>query len=99
MFRNLRVLFKSFRLIVGFIFILLSQVAAAQTFSINGTVVSKKTGQPLAAVTVVDKGNKQSVITDEKGNFQLDVPGKSVLAQGPCSIERIFSEDRKRIIT
>ena len=73
MFSNLRVLFKSFRLIAGFIFVLLSQSATAQTFSINGTVISKKTGQPLAAVTVVDKGKKQSAITDENGNFKLSL--------------------------
>ena len=79
MLSNFRVLFKSFRLIAGFIFVLLSQSAAAQTLSVNGTVISKKTGQPLLAVTVTDKGNKQSAITDENGNFQLNVHGKSVL--------------------
>ena len=79
MLSNFRVLFKSFRLIAGFIFVLLSQSAAAQTFSVNGTVISKKTGQPLLAVTVTDKGNKQSAITDENGNFQLSLHGKTVL--------------------
>src|SRR6185312_452395 len=78
MFRNF-IAFKNFKLITGFIFILLSQNAAAQSFSINGTVISKKTGQPLAAVTVADKGNTQSAITDENGNFTLQLAGKSTL--------------------
>ena len=84
MLSNFRVLFKNFRLIAGFIFVLLSQSTAAQTFSVNGTVISKKTGQPLLAVTVTDKGNKQSAITDENGNFQLDLHGKSVLVFFIC---------------
>ncbi|MGN6542319.1 MAG: TonB-dependent receptor plug domain-containing protein [Ginsengibacter sp.] len=78
MFSNF-ILFKNFKFITGFIFILLSQNVAAQIFSVNGTVISKKTGQPLTAVTVTDKGNKQSAITDENGNFKLQVPGKSIL--------------------
>src|SRR6187551_844801 len=78
MFRSF-IVFKNFKLITAFIFILLSQSAAAQPFSINGTVVSKKTGQPLSAVTITDKGNNKSAITDGNGNFKFNLQGKSVL--------------------
>src|SRR6185312_4249987 len=77
MFRNFIV--KNLNLIAAFVLILLSQTISAQTFSINGTVISKNTGQPLPAVTIIDKQNNITTITDTKGNFTLNVPDKSVL--------------------
>ncbi|MEO6894064.1 MAG: SusC/RagA family TonB-linked outer membrane protein, partial [Ginsengibacter sp.] len=72
-------LLKSLKLIAGFILILVSQTIFAQTFSVKGKVISKNTGQPLSAVTVIDKQNNNTAITDADGNFTLNAPDKSVL--------------------
>jgi len=77
MFRNFIV--KNLNLIAAFVLILLSQTISGQTFSINGLVLSKDSGQPLAGVTVIDKQSKSASITNTEGNFKLSVRDGSVL--------------------
>ena len=78
MFRNF-IVFKNLKLLIAFIVILLSQNVTAQTVSVSGTVFSKVTGKSLAGVTIVDKLNNISTLTDTNGNFTLNVNAKSVL--------------------
>src|SRR5690242_20590234 len=78
MFRNF-IVFKNLKLLIAFIVILLSQNVTAQTVSVSGTVFSKATGKSLAGVTIVDKQNNISTLTDTNGNFTINVNAKSVL--------------------
>ncbi len=71
--------FKKIKVFAGVILFLLSQSALAQTLPVKGTVISKNNGQPLAGVTILDKQNKSTAITDANGNFSLNAPDKSVL--------------------
>ena len=71
--------FKKIKVFAGVILFLLSQSVSAQTLPVNGTVISKNNGQPLAGVTIFDKQNKSTAITDANGNFSLNAPDKSVL--------------------
>lgn len=70
---------KKIKVFAGVILFLISQSVSAQTLPINGTVISKNNGQPLAGVTIFDKQNNNRAITDANGNFSLNAPLKSVL--------------------
>ncbi len=64
----------------------------------RGTVVNSVTGQPLAGVSVVEKGTTNGVITDDSGMFKLAVTTKSSVLKfssvGFISIE-INTKDRQ----
>ncbi|MEO8721107.1 MAG: SusC/RagA family TonB-linked outer membrane protein [Ginsengibacter sp.] len=77
MFRNS--IINNLKLITGIVLVLLSQTVTAQKIQLNGTVISKGTGNPLSAVTVTSKGYNNTAITGENGNFSLNLPGKGVL--------------------
>jgi TonB-linked SusC/RagA family outer membrane protein len=45
----------------------------SQTKEITGTVTDKNTGQPVAGVTVSEKGTRSATLTDEAGKFALSI--------------------------
>ena len=51
--------------------------ASAQDRTITGTVSSKSNGQPLSGATVSVKGTAIGVVTDNTGNFKINVPGNA----------------------
>lgn len=57
----------------------LSQNITAQTSTFTGIVISKNDGHPLSGVTIRDKQNKQTYLTDVNGNFNLNTSDKGVL--------------------
>ena len=73
---------KNFRLkrLLVFAMLLLAGLPAlmAQVVQVTGTVVDEQ-GEPLMAVTVLEKGTTNGVITDLDGNFALSVSGGSTL--------------------
>ena len=46
----------------------------AQVKTVSGTVTSVEEGIPLAGVTVTVQGTSSATVTDDKGNFRLEVP-------------------------
>ena len=57
-------------------FILLGTVfAVAQNYGLSGNVTSADTGEPLSFVTVIEKGTNRSTMTDDNGNFRLNISG------------------------
>ena len=58
---------------------LLFLAASAQNRTVTGTVASKSTGLPLAGATVTLKGTRTATVTDNSGNFRIDVPGSAKL--------------------
>ena len=72
-------MYKIFIVLAGFPLILLSQFINAQTLQIKGNVNSQINGQPLAGASVAIKNAVIKTLTDEKGNFEINLPDKSVL--------------------
>lgn len=62
--------------ILSVIICLCFTVLSAQNKQISGTVTSKETGQPLAGATILAKGTRTSVLTNEKGQFTISVNDK-----------------------
>lgn len=58
--------------------IMLGKVASQQQkrFEVHGSVVDDVTKEPLMGVSVMIKGTKEGVVTDEKGNYSIYVPSK-----------------------
>lgn len=50
-----------------------------QNQTLRGTVVDKKTGEPIIGANVLVKGTTNGVITDMDGNYILDAPAGSIL--------------------
>src|SRR2546422_366105 len=61
------------------LFILLSSFTIAQTKTLQGTVISKVTGQPLAGVTIQINGSNNNSVSDANGNFSIGVHAGAVL--------------------
>ncbi len=51
----------------------LAQIAAAQPFTVSGTVISAEDKQPLIGVSVQEKGAQNGINSDASGNFRLSV--------------------------
>jgi TonB-linked SusC/RagA family outer membrane protein len=51
----------------------LTITAAAQNRTISGNITGKSTGQPISGATVVVKGSRAGVTTDDAGNFKITV--------------------------
>lgn len=60
------------RLIVLAVLILVSGTLSAQNYLIEGQVLDAATGKTLAGATIVEKGNRNGVHSDEKGLFSLN---------------------------
>ncbi|MEO6705587.1 MAG: TonB-dependent receptor plug domain-containing protein, partial [Ginsengibacter sp.] len=72
-------MYKSYKILAGFLLILLSQSVNAQTFQIEGNVSAKNTSQALAGASVSVKNTSNNSLTDGKGNFQIKATDKSTL--------------------
>lgn len=57
--------------------VLTIQAALAQSFSVNGTVVSAGDNEPLIGVTILQEDTTNGVVTDFDGNFTIEVKGAS----------------------
>ncbi len=55
-----------------------SPVAAQESFTVQGTVVSEKGGEPLPGASVHLRGTQQGTTTNEQGMFTFSVPGNRV---------------------
>ena len=69
-------------LIASFFCLLLLSISSLGqgTTSVSGKVVDSKEGKPLPGATVQQVNGTQTAITDEAGNFKIDVPLKSRLS-------------------
>lgn len=61
------------------IFTLLTYGVYAQELTIKGTVTSADDGMPLPGVTVVQQGTTNGTTTNIDGEYQLNVPGNTIL--------------------
>ncbi|MFC0773080.1 SusC/RagA family TonB-linked outer membrane protein [Terrimonas alba] len=71
------VLLKSASLVFSVLFF--SSIVFAQSISVGGKVLSSKESGPLAGVSVTIKGSPEGTTTDDKGNFQISVPGSTAI--------------------
>ncbi|MBC7889746.1 MAG: SusC/RagA family TonB-linked outer membrane protein [Ferruginibacter sp.] len=62
------------------LFLLSSFSAMAQNFAVKGTVTDA-TGKPLEGATVIEKGKKNSAVTNQLGNYQLMVSSNKAILQ------------------
>ncbi len=70
------------RLVISLLFMLVSGVSFAQTYSVSGTVLNKTTGDPVDFATVILEGTGQWAVADAKGAFTINKvqPGKTVIS-------------------
>lgn len=71
-------MYKKFTLSAIFLLLLFSQFAFAQDFAVTGTVRSAA-GETLPGVSILLKGTKQVVTTNDKGVFSVSAADKSTL--------------------
>ena len=55
-------------------FILLNSLFAQNTFTVSGKVLNQVTGTPMAAASVFAQSTTIGTVTDENGNFKLQLP-------------------------
>jgi TonB-linked SusC/RagA family outer membrane protein len=72
-------MYHFYKILAGFLLILLSQSVNAQTFPIEGNVSAKNNSQPLAGASVSVKNAASNTLTDERGNFKINASDKSIL--------------------
>lgn len=71
---------KIFKIFAGvFLALLLVSNASAQSFSLEGTVFSSKTNQPLSGASIITKNSKATAITNDAGKFQIRAEAPSIL--------------------
>jgi TonB-linked SusC/RagA family outer membrane protein len=61
--------------------LLQSFVLFAQNIPVSGKVLNKATGEVLSGATITIKGSSQTVLSDSKGQFSINVPGPSAVLQ------------------
>lgn len=71
-------MYKKFTLSAIFFLLLFSEFAFSQGSAVTGTVRTAE-GETLPGVSVLLKGTKQIVTTNEKGSFSINIPDKSTL--------------------
>lgn len=81
-------------------FVLCLMVGAyAQNIQFKGKVNNKATGENLAGATIIVKGTKQSTLSDQNGQFVINIPSKGaslvVSFVGMTSIERFVNASSK----
>jgi iron complex outermembrane receptor protein len=59
---------------------LYSQILFAQNLGIRG-IVTDVAGEPIVGANVVEKGTTNGVVTDEDGNFSLNVTSGAILVK------------------
>ena len=72
-------MYHFYKILAGFLLVLLSQSVNAQTFPIEGNVSAKNNSQPLAGASVSVKNAASNTLTDERGNFKINASDKSIL--------------------
>jgi TonB-linked SusC/RagA family outer membrane protein len=70
---------RNFKFLAVSLLILLSQSIQAQTLQVKGNVSAATDQQPLAGASVSVKNTNNKTLADEKGNFEISAPQKSVL--------------------
>ena len=65
-------------LMLAGLFILLAQTVFAQTVEVSGRITDNK-GEPIAGVSVTEKGTRSGTTTNAGGNFKLLTKEKAVL--------------------
>jgi TonB-linked SusC/RagA family outer membrane protein len=84
------------RILLSSAFVLCLMVGAyAQNIQFKGKVNNKATGEHLAGATIIVKGTKQSTLSDQNGQFVINIPNKGanlvVSFVGMTSIERFVN--------
>jgi len=84
------------RILLSSAFVLCLMVGAyAQDIQFKGKVNNKATGENLAGATIIVKGTKQSTVSDQNGQFVINIPTKGaslvVSFVGMTSIERFVN--------
>ena len=84
------------RILLSSAFVLCLMVGAyAQDIQFKGKVNNKATGEKLAGATIIVKGTKQSTVSDQNGQFVINIPTKGaslvVSFVGMTSIERFVN--------
>jgi len=84
------------RILLSSAFVLCLMVGAyAQNIQFKGKVNNKATGEQLAGATIIVKGTKQSTLSDQNGQFVINIPNKGanlvVSFVGMTSIERFVN--------
>lgn len=69
---------NTFKKLLAFAVLLTCQQLTAQNILVNGAVKSS-TGEALAGVSITNKNGRESAVTDDKGNFGINVPANTVL--------------------
>ena len=65
------------RILLSSAFVLCLMVGAyAQDIQFKGKVNNKATGENLAGATIIVKGTKQSTVSDQNGQFVINIPTK-----------------------
>ncbi|MEJ7914335.1 MAG: carboxypeptidase-like regulatory domain-containing protein [Chitinophagaceae bacterium] len=59
------------------ILLLLPDGLIAQSIPVTGKITSAKDGNPLGGISVIVKESNSGTVTDEQGNFRLNVPDKN----------------------
>jgi len=59
------------------LFIFLPARVFAQGQAVTGKITSAKDGSPIGSVSITVKGSNQGTVTDDQGNFRLNVPDKN----------------------
>ncbi len=71
---------KFFKTVVALLLPFTWLSVAAQTNKINGTVKSQLNNQPLPGVTVTGNPGKSTAVTDDNGNFSIDIAANGSLS-------------------
>lgn len=70
---------RHYKLLAGLLLLSLWHPLLAQTVSVNGSVISKLSGNPLEGVTIIVSGKSVATQTDINGNFTINAPVGSIL--------------------
>lgn len=72
-------MYKSYKLLMGFLLLLITQSIHAQTFQIVGNVSTINNNLVLTGASVAVKNTSKSTLTDAKGNFKINADENSKL--------------------
>ncbi|HRP57899.1 SusC/RagA family TonB-linked outer membrane protein [Agriterribacter sp.] len=70
---------RHYKLLAGILLLLFWHPLLAQTVSVNGSVISKRSGNALEGVTIIVSGKSVATQTDINGTFAIDAPAGSTL--------------------
>ena len=87
------------KIYAGWLLAILSVIsahAAEDHLKIKGYILQKEGGTPLGFATITLDGTSSGTVSDEKGYFEIDLPGRGSTLFGPTSsdIGRPYNESR-----